>query len=277
MSFKDFINFTLISSKNFTITVYNLFIALAIIIATLFIVRFIRRIFKRQIQKNRLDRGSGWSIFLIINYFIWVIIIMINLDNFWVKISILIASIAALLVGVGLGIQQLFSDLASGIIIIIERNIQFGDIIELEDHTIGQVVEIGIRTTKIKSRDDIVMIVPNSKFVNDAIINWSHMDKKTRFNINVGVAYGSDVDLVKKILLQCAKEVKDVHSNPSPFVRFKDFGESSLDFQLFFWISETLLSENIKSDLRFLINSRFNENKIQIPFPQRDVHIIPKP
>ena len=125
----------------------------------------------------------------------------------------------------------------------------------------------------VKSRDDIVMIIPNSKFVNEKIINWSHIDKNTRFHINVGVAYGSDVQQVKSILLQCAAQNKKIVNKPAPFVRFLDFGDSSLDFQLYFWANETFEVENLKSDLRFEINADFAKHGIQIPFPQRDVHI----
>ena len=129
--------------------------------------------------------------------------------------------------------------------------------IELEETIVGRVIRIGIRTSKIKTRDDVVIIVPNSKLVNDNIINWSHMDKKTRFNVKVGVAYGSDVKLVKNLLLKCAVGNHDIYENPIPFVRFLDFGDSSLDFQLFFWVKNSFAVENIKSDLRFSINQCF--------------------
>jgi small-conductance mechanosensitive channel len=230
-------------------------------------------IFKRLIANEVLDQGPSWSVFLIIKYFIWVIIIIVTLDTIGVQVSILLASIAALLVGVGMGIQQLFNDLASGIIILIERNLKIGDIIQLDDGTVGRVLSIRLRTSMIKSRDDIVMIIPNSKFVNDKIINWSHLDKTTRFHIDVGVAYGSDVLKVKKVLLQCAEQNKAVTSKPKPFVRFLNFGDSSLDFQLYFWSAQTFEVENLKSELRFAINEEFINNDIQIPFPQRDVHI----
>lgn len=273
MDFKEILNYPLITSQSMNLTVYNLVIVFVIILVTVFTLRFVKVIFKRLIAKKVIDQGASWSIFLIIKYFIWVIIMIVTLDTLGLKISILLASVAALLVGVGMGIQQLFNDLASGIIILVERNLKIGDVIQLDDGTVGRTISIGLRTSMIKSRDDITMIIPNSKLVNNKIINWSHMEKNTRFNIDVGVAYGSDVKLVEKTLLSCAARHKEISSMPAPFVRFQNFGDSSLDFQIFFWSAETFEVENLKSDLRFSINQEFINHGIQIPFPQRDVHI----
>ena len=135
-------------------------------------------------------------------------------------------------------------------------------------------MEIGIRTTKVLNRDNIILIIPNSKFTNENVINWSHLDKKSRFNVPIGVSYGSDVVKVKEILLECASEIKEVDKRPIPFVRFEDFGESSLNFRLFFWTNNSFTVEDIKSSLRFMINKKFIENNITIPFPQRDLHLI---
>ncbi len=273
MNIKEILSYPLISSDSVTLTVYSLLIIVLTILATALILRFVKAIFKRLIAKKVLDQGPSWSIFLIIKYFIWVIIIIVTLDTIGLEVSILLASFAALLVGVGLGIQQLFNDLASGIIILVEQNLKIGDIIQLDDGTVGRVLSIGLRTSAVKSRDDIVMIIPNSKFVNDKIINWSHLDKITRFHIDVGVAYGSNVPVVEKALLTCAASNSSIATKPKPFVRFLNFGESSLDFQLFFWASETFEVENLKSNIRFAINAEFEKQNIQIPFPQRDVHI----
>mgnify|MGYP006278445169 FL=1 len=273
MTVKELLNYTIIESENVNITAYSVLIALLILVVSWVVIRLLRGLFKRLIRKERLDKGAGWSVYLIIKYFFWVIVILLVLDTFGVRISIFLASIAALLVGVGLGLQQLFNDIASGIIILIERHVKVGDVLQLEDGTVGRVLSIGVRTSRIKTRDDVIETIPNSSFVNDKVINWSLIEERTRFHVDVGVAYGSDVRLVEKILLDCAKEVKEVSSTPSPFVRFNDFGTSSLDFQLYFWVNNSFLVEHIKSKLRFLIDDRFRENGVTIPFPQRDVHI----
>ncbi len=273
MTIKDVLNLKLIETDSYVITIYSILLVVLIFIATIFILKIIKRLVKGIVSKKTLDTGTAQSIFQIIKYFIWVIVIILVLDTIGVKISIFLASAAALLVGVGLGLQQLFNDIASGIVLLFEGSIKVDDIIELDNDIIGKVIVIGIRTSKIKTRDDVVIIVPNSKLVNNNIINWSHMDKKTRFDVKVGVAYGSDVRLVEKLLLDCAHKNKEISGTPPPFVRFLNFGDSSLDFQLFFWVNKTFVVENTKSDLRFLIEQSFRENGVQIPFPQIDVHI----
>ncbi|MDX8338086.1 mechanosensitive ion channel [Draconibacterium sp. IB214405] len=273
MKFKDILSIELYSKGDFTISVYNIFLILVVVIATFIALKIIGRFFKRFIKKQETERRSYWSVYLILRYVVWVIIIILLLESSGLKISVLLASITALLVGVGFGIQQLFSDLASGIVLLFERNLQINDVIQLEDGTVGRVIHIGLRTSKLKTRDDIILVVPNSKFVNDKIINWSQMDYNTRFSVNVGVAYGSDTQKVAQLLVDCAKQNKHISNIPKPFARFNNFGDSALEFQIFFWVREPFWVENIKSELRFAIDDAFRQNNVQIPFPQRDVHI----
>jgi len=273
MRLKDFLNFSLIQTEHFSITIYTLFVIMMVVVSTVLMLKLLKRIFIRLSNKETSSTGNYWSIYLLIKYFIWVIICILLLDTIGLKISVLLASFAALLVGVGLGIQQLFSDIASGIVILVERKLKINDIIQFEDGTVGKVIDLGIRTSMFKTRDDIILVVPNSKFVNNKIINWSHIDFNTRFNVKVAVAYGSDVEKVKEILLQCAHENHRISLKPIPFVRFNDFGEYFLEFQLYFWVEDSFLVENIKSDLRFSINKAFQQNNIRIPFPQTDIHI----
>ncbi len=277
MNFNEIINFQLIKTEHITITVYNVAIFIIVLLATVSVLRIIRSFFKRYIEKREEQRRSYWSIYLILRYVVWVIVIVLLLETSGVKISILLASITALLVGVGFGIQQLFSDIASGIVLIFERNLQINDIVELEDETVGKVIHIGLRTSKLKTRADVILVVPNSKFVNDIIINWSQMDYNTRFSVAVGVAYGSDTKLVTDLLLDCALKNKNISLQPKPFVRFNNFGDSSLDFQLYFWVKEPFLVENTKSELRYAIDDAFRKHNVHIPFPQRDVYIKSQP
>jgi len=274
MTLKEILNLTLLETNNFSLTVYNILFIVLVIAVTFVGLNFIKRLFKGYINKQRTERGSYWSIYLIIRYVTWVIVLVMLIESVGVEVSVLLASFAALLVGVGFGIQQLFSDISSGIVLLVERNLKLNDVIQLQDGTVGKVVDIGLRTSKLKTRDDIVLVVPNSKFVNEKIINWSHIDFKTRFNVKVGVAYGSDTTLVSKILLECACANKKISDTPSPFVRFNNFGESSLDFQIFFWVYDSFYVENIKSELRYAIDDAFRKNGIKIPFPQRDVHMF---
>lgn len=272
MKIQDILNFKIVDTKELEITVYSILIALVIFIVTKVILFILRRFFKKQIQPRFDDIGKSQAIFQIIRYVVWIIAIALILETIGVKITILIAGSAALLVGIGLGIQQIFNDIISGIFLLFEGTIKVGDVVETEGD-VGKVVQIGLRTSKIETRDNIIVIVPNSRFISEKVINWSHMDRNTRFSVEVGVAYGSDVRLVESLLLQVAANHKEVSANPKPFVRFNNFGESSLDFSLYFWTSKTFEVENLKSDLRFMIDDAFRSNGVEIPFPQRDVHL----
>ena len=275
MHLRKILNFELIHTEKFSLSVYHLLVTLIILISVWVFMRIMRRILLRQERHERIDIGTSRAIFLIIKYFLWTLAIILVLDTIGIKITILLASSAALLVGLGLGLQQIFQDFISGIALIIEGTLKVGDVVQTQSGEVGRVKEINMRTSKLETRDNIILIVPNSKLINDVVINWSHLEKKTRFKVEVGVAYGSDVLLVKEILLDCAKQHKSVVNIPTPLVRFTDFSDSSLDFQLLFYTNETFRVEDVKSDLRFMIDAAFREKNIRIPFPQRDVHFYP--
>lgn len=275
--FSKLFNYPLIKTSDYVLNVSDLFVGFIVLLSTWLVLKIIKRVFKRLVEHERLNKGGAHSFYQIVQYLVWVIVIVTLLDSFGVKVSILLASGAALLVGVGLGLQQFFNDVSSGFIILIEGSIKVDDVVELDGSMIGRVVAIGIRTSKIKTRDNIVTIVPNSKLVNDRVINWTHIEDKTRFHVDVGVAYGSDVELVTRVLLQCADAHDSILLEPRPFVRFNDFGNSSLDFQLFFWTNRSFEVENTKSDLRYKIDAAFRKHAIQIPFPQHDVYIKTMP
>lgn len=273
MTVSEFLKFALIETKDFDITVYEILIILFIFLITAMLLRLLKKIFNAREKKKEFDPGRSHAILKIIQYAVWVIVILVSFETVGIKLTLLLAGSAALLVGLGLGLQQIFQDIMSGIAILFEGIIKVEDIVEIQDGTIGRVIEIGLRTSKMETRDNIIMVIPNSKFVTDIVINWSHIEKKTRFHVDVGVAYGSDVDTVTQVLLKCAVDQPKISPSPKPFVRFNDFGNSSLDFQLFFWTTDTFSVEFIKSEIRYKIDAAFRKNKIQIPFPQRDVHI----
>lgn len=277
MNIKEVLEYSLIKTDNFNITIYNLLATVLILLITRVIIGFIHKVFRRRIYTNKsIEVGKSHSIYQLIKYILWVIALALSLETIGIKITFLLAGSAALMVGLGLGLQQVFKDVISGLFLLFEGNLKVNDIVELDDGEIGKVKEINFRTTKIETRDNIILVVPNSKFIDSNVINWSHIQKRTRFYVQVGVAYGSDVQLVEKVLVECANSHKDVSQTPKAFVRFYDFGSSSLDFQIYFWTDKSFEVENIKSDLRFLIDQKFRENNIQVPFPQRDIHIIGK-
>lgn len=274
MTFNDFIDYKLIETDNFSLSLYQVIVFILFLFFTWLFLKLVKVLISKRLKKKNRDIGSHYAVFQIIKYFIWIIIIGVALETIGVGFNLIIASSAALLIGLGIGLQQIFNDYVSGILILFEGNLRVNDIVEMEDKIIGKVKEIQLRTSKIETRDDYIIIVPNHKLVSDKIINWSHIHSRTRFHINVGVAYGSDTALVEKVLLDCAHDNKEISESPLPFVRFTDFGNSSLDFQLYFWTDRTFRVENIKSSMRFKIDQEFRENDIRIPFPQRDVHIL---
>ncbi len=272
VDFDKLLSYKIIKTKNFSFTPYDFIIVIIILVATWTLLLGIKRLFLKIVHDRKLDIGMSNSFFQIVKYIIWIIAILIALDSVGIKPTILLAGSAALLVGLGMGINQIFNDIISGIILLFEGNIKIKDIVQVDDF-VGKVKNIGIRTSKIITRDNIEVVVPNSKFISHNVINWSLSNKITRFNVQVGVAYGSNVELVKSILLDCAASHDKILKTPKPIVLFVDFGNSSLDFQTLFWLNEPFIYDVVKSDIRFLINQKFIENNIEIPFPQRDIHI----
>ena len=269
---KQVLAYQLFETDNIKFTVTHLLAVLVILFITRFILNLIEYQFDNKIKQKRFDRGRGKSIYTIVQYLIWFAAILISLQALGLQLTFIVASSAAFLAGIGFGLQNLFNDFVSGLIILFDRSLEVYDIVELNDGTVGQVLEINLRASKILTRNNQVLIVPNSKFTHDIIVNWSHNEDNTRFHVSVGVAYGSDVRLVERLLLEAANGHEDISANPKPFVRFNDFGNSSLDFQLYFWTANGFYVENLKSELRFAIDDLFRKNDINIPFPQTDVH-----
>jgi len=273
MSLREQLSFSLIKTSSLHLTLYDLLLVMFVVLVTILITRMAGKLVRRFISQNEQERRTYWAVFQIVKYFSWVIIVVFLMEIIGMKVTVFLASIAALLVGVGLGIQQLFNDITSGIVLLFENNLKINDIIQLDDGTVGKVLSIQLRTSTIRTREDIIMVIPNSKFVNDKIINWSHIDFRTRFFVQVRVAFGSDVQRVTELLLECARKHVKVADDPEPFVRLFHFGDSGLEFQLFFWVDETFIVENIKSEVRYFIEESFRTNGIRIPYPQRDVHL----
>jgi small-conductance mechanosensitive channel len=268
----DFFEHEIFSTDKLTLTVQKVFFIILIFFAIRIVALLVDFLMNRKIKRNNLEIGKGKSIIQITKYLIWMTGLFLAFGAVGLKLTFIIASVSALLVGVGFGLQNIFNDFFSGIIILFDGSIKVNDVVQVSD-IVGRVKDIGIRTTKVLNRDNIILIIPNSKFTSDNVINWSHHDQKTRFNVSVGVAYGSDVELVRRLLLESASKVDGIVDYPKPFVRFEDFGESSLDFRLFFWSDKSFYVENIRSELRFNIDALFRVNNVTIPFPQRDLHV----
>lgn len=267
----SFLQFEILSIGEYKIRIFTIAVIFLVFILTKLTVWLIKKALFRK-RSDDFDQGNAYAIFQIIKYFIWVISIGLILDSVGVKVTVLIAGSAALLVGIGLGLQQTFNDIISGIILLSERSIKINDILEIDDDIV-LIQKIGLRTSKGLNRDEISIIIPNSLITTNKVINWSHQTKKTRFRISVGVAYGSDVDLVLRLLRESALEHPEITESNQVEGRFTDFGNSSLDFQLLFFSENVFRIEKVKSEIRKIINRKFIENKINIPFPQMDIHL----
>lgn len=237
-----------------------------------FLLKLIRKLFTRRMDE--IDTRKFISVFKFIKYIVYIIVVFSVLSVAGVNITPFLAASAALLVGLGLALQELFQDIIAGMFIITDKSVLVGDIIEV-DGKVGRVIDIKLRTTRMITRDDKIIIIPNHKFIKDTIINYTQNHKTTRESVTVGVKYGSDTRLVEKLLLEAADEQKGVLKKPKPFVLFQDFGDSALIFNLNFFIGDSFIDPLIKSEIRFRVDEKFRANNVTIPFPQRDVHLYP--
>lgn len=227
---------------------------------------------RKSINKfDRIEIAKRYSIYSLLKYLIVIIAIVVSLQLIGFNLSLLLAGSAALLVGLGLGIQYLFSDYISGIILLMDSTIKVGDIIETNG-IICRVEEINLRTTTIRARDDKFIVLPNTDLTRNSLINWTLNELVSRFEVTMGVDYSSDVPLVMKIMKDAAIAHESVVDVNTPFVRFNDCADSALIFTLYFWADEVFRVENIKSDLRVKIFADFKKFGVTIPFPQRVIH-----
>ena len=237
--------------------------------------RLIRRLLRtRVLARTKLDVGQQYAIARIASYVVLVIGLLISAETFGVKLSSLAVIAGALGVGIGFGLQNVVSNFISGLIILAERPIQIGDRVDLGNNTVGKVMRIGARATHVLTNDNIMVIVPNSEFISSRVVNWTHIDPRVRLRISVGVSYRSDPHRVEKLLLEIAEGNPSVLKNPVPTVVFKEFGESSLNFELRVWADDMAHRPGtLESQLNFAIWDKFKEHGIEIPFPQRDLHL----
>lgn len=266
---KEVLNYTLLQLGDYIVRVSSLLKLMIFILVVFFILKLIR---KAMFRSKKINLAKKYAIYNLVKYCIYVFSFVIGFEIIGFNISVLIAGSAALLVGVGLGLQNLFSDFISGIILLVDSSVKVNDIIEVNG-LVCKVQEINLRTTMVLTRDDKYIILPNSDLTRNQLINWTHSDITSRFEVKIGVDYSSDVAMVMKILKNAVVNQEGVLQNPEPFVRFTDYGESSLNFSIFFWSEEVFRVENIMSAIRVKISELFIENNITVPFPQRVVHI----
>lgn len=273
-SITELLNYTLFTLGNAQIT--PLTVAYLLILSAVLIylsAKLKNLLVGKLLQRTKLDLGAQQAIGTITRYLILFVGFLVILQTVGIDLTTLNVLAGAVGIGIGFGLQNIANNFISGLIIMFERPIKVGDRIEVDD-VHGEVISIGARSTSIRTNDNITIIVPNSKFISENVINWSFGDELIRFRIPVGVGYDSDVDLVSRLMVEAAKENGDVVEQPPPSVRFLDFGDSALQFELRAWSRVRLHRPGLfRSNLNFAILKKFRENNIEIPFQQHDIHL----
>lgn len=263
----------LVSLGDITITPAVLIMVVLILLGTMWVSRLLQRMLRVNIfRRMHLNEGTQVTICRILHYIIMIVGIFIAINQVGISLTTLAAISAVLMVGIGLGLQNITSNFISTLIILFERPIQVGDFVEVSGVQ-GRIRRIKTRSSVVETLDNVSIIVPNSNFIAESVKNWSYRDSKVRIRVHVGVSYGSDVDLVSETLLRVVRTHQEVLLNPEPTVQFLAFGDSSLDFVLLVWINDASRQYIITSDLNFAVVKAFREQGITIPFPQRDLHI----
>lgn len=271
---RSLLEFPLIRLGDAQITLRT-FIYFIILLAILFWVAGKLRslLINRILVRTNLKLGARQAVGSITRYLVLLVGFLIILQTAGIDLTTLNVIAGAVGIGIGFGLQNVANNFISGLIILFERPIKVGDRIEI-GNVDGDVIEIGARSTTVLTNDNISIIVPNSKFVTENVVNWKHIDSRVRFHVPVGVSYGSDVRLVEKLLHEVARENPDVLDDPPPKVWFRGFGDSSLNFELLVWNRNLVHRKGqFISDLNFALLDKFKQYNIEIPFPQRDLHI----
>lgn len=272
---KDFLSIQLTYIGNSSITIWTFLYFIVLTWLLFFITAKLRNwmVFK-VLSQSKIELGVRLAVGTIIRYGVLVLGLIVVIQTVGINLNAIFILAGALGVGIGFGLQNVTNNLVSGIIILFERPIKVGDRIQVGD-VFGDVVSISLRSSMVVTNDNIAVIVPNSEFISSRVINWSFSDRNVRFSIPVGVSYKEDPENIKRILLEVAEKGEGVLDNPKPDVLFDDFGESSLNFSLRIWTNSYITAPgNLKSNLYFEIFKKFKESNVEIPFPQRDLHVI---
>ena len=257
-----------------SVTIGSILLLLILFASVIIIERIVQKqLIRRFLSRTKLQPSLQFGLSRIIGYTLIAVGFYVAFQLVGVDLSSLAIIAASLGVGIGFGLQNIINNLVSGIIILAERPISIGDRIEVAG-VAGRVTKIQLRSTTMVTNDNITMIVPNADFISNTVTNWSHGDPKVRIRVPVGVAYGSDLKLLQRLLLEAAAEHPKALRDPSPVVLFTEFGDNSLNFELGVWTQEmTAAPIHFTSEMNFIIEQKLRENDIEIPFPQRDLHV----
>lgn len=267
--------FKLFTVKEHAVTLGNIFLGIMLLYPGIMLSRYISAEFQTMfLGKLNIDLASKKSLEAVFRYFLLIIVVLFVLTIIGIPLSAFTLLGGAIAIGIGLGSQNLVNNFLSGLVLMAERPLKMGDIVELEGRR-GTVEHVGGRATRIRTFDNIRMVMPNSKLLENTVINWSLVDSKIRRELKVGIAYGSDTRKARDIIFDVINGHPDIKKEPEPLVLFMDFGDSALMFSCYYWVEfvETLNAFIIESELRFQIDEQFQKAGIVIAFPQRDLHL----
>ena len=270
-SISDLLNFPLFSLPEHNISLRSLFLLIALLWAFTRVSKWAEKLTHRALLYKDIDPGVKGSVERFVRYIILGIGFYISFSTIGINLNSLAAVGAVGLIAIGLGLQNITQNFISGFILLMERPIKKGDIVQV-GKTSGRILEIQARSTLILTRDDVVIVVPNSQFITEQVVNDSFSGDKLRLTINTRVAYGTDLEKVSALLIQIAQAHPKVLQSPPSSVLLKDFGESALELQLRVWTAELWFADDLLSDLRYQIVQQFHTHNISIPFPQRELH-----
>jgi small-conductance mechanosensitive channel len=257
------------------VTVASMISFVVILTISYGISKMLQRGLGRVFRQRDIEEGVQYALNRLLHYTVLGMGILLALQNLGVSITALAGLGAILAVGIGFGLQNIAQNFVSGVILLLERPVKKGDFVVVGD-TRGTVRSIHARATVITTLDNVDILVPNGEFITEAVVNQTYRDRQVRVRIDVGVAYGSDTELVRQTLLRVANEQEGVVRKSDTQVFFQDFGDSALEFSLRVWLSDPLIQNRVSSELRFAIDRAFRKADIEIPFPQRDLHLKTK-
>jgi len=254
-----------------TVSASSLFVGVVVVVVTVLAARWSSALIERRMaNRSHIDPGLRYTICRLVRYVVTTVGLLVALKQaFAIDLTSIAVIFTALSVGIGFGLQYIASDIASGFILLFERPIRIGDRITIGEDE-GDVQSINLRTTIVTTNDRIAIIVPNSKLVSQRVVNWSYGDPRARIAIPIGVADDSDIQLVTDTLIEAAKGVDSVLTDPPPRVQFLKFGDYSLDFRLLVWTSQPRRHAQIRSDINYRIAALFRERSIRIPYPTQE-------
>lgn len=256
-----------------SVSVLELVEATAVVVLARIGLALVRRGLRRARRVSSMDEGKQFIIRRLLTSVVWTLAAMGVLSVLGVDLTALWAGSAALLVGVGIGLQGFFNDVISGFVLLFEGGVAVGNVLEVDGELV-RVERIDLRSTRVVTVAGELIVLPNSKVAGEAVVNLSQGDGAMRIRVNVGVAYGSDVALVTRVLSEAMALQPEVRKDPQPAVFFQDFGESSLDFSVMGWLDDPWDRMGIQSRVRTAIDAKFREHGIVVPFPQHDVHVV---